>query len=109
MLNIFLVLICIFAVTKYHLRFNEGRKFHELNNVNFELALNAKKIDDKFKGLKWITPTFNKNPDEEIILINEIKNYLIADNRNKMVMTNYSFFSSILKKKFFFYYTLAYI
>jgi len=101
MLNIFLVLICIFAVTKYHLRFNEGRKFHELNNVNFELALNAKKIDDKLKGLKWITPTFNKNPDEEIILINEIKNYLIADNRNKMVMTNYSFFSSILKKKFF--------
>ena len=100
MLHIFLVLICIFAATKYHLRFNEGRKFHELSDVNFNLASNAKEIDEKFKGLKWITPTFHNNPNEEIILINEIKNYLIKDGRNKMLMTNYSFFSSILGKKF---------
>ena len=96
-----LVLICLFAVFKYHLRFNEGRKFHELNYVNFELASSGKEINEKFKGLKWITPQFSNNPDKEINLINEIKIYLRNDHRNKMVMTNYSFFSTILKKKFF--------
>jgi hypothetical protein len=72
-----------------------------LNSANFELASDAKKIDKKFAGLKWITPEFKENPKEEIILINEIKNFLIKDNRNKMVMTNYSFFSVILEKKIF--------
>ena len=100
-INILMLLVCIFVTTKYHIRFNEGRKFHELNNVNFEVSSDAEKIDKKFKGLKWITPEFKGNPNEEIILINEIKNYLIKDNRTKMVMTNYSFFSAILGKKLF--------
>ena len=100
-IHIALVLICLFAVAKYHIRFNEERKFHELNNVNFELSSNGKEIDEKFKGLNWITPEFQNNPSEEINLINEIKIYLRNDNRNKMVMTNYSFFSSILEKKLF--------
>ena len=30
-----LILICLFAATKYHIRFNENRKFHELNYVDF--------------------------------------------------------------------------
>ena len=96
-----LVLICLFAVFKYHLRFNEGRKFHELNYVNFELASNGREIDEKFKGLKWITPKFSNNPKKEINLINEIKIHLKNDHKNKMVMTNYSFFSTIMKKNFF--------
>ena len=100
-INILMLLICIFATTKYHIRFNEGRKFHELSNTNFKLTSDAKKIDKKFRGLKWITPAFNENPNEEIILINEVKNYLTKDNRTKMVMTNYSFFSAILEKKLF--------
>ena len=45
------VLICLFATFKYHLRYNEHRKFHELKNVNFELAINAKKIHKKLSGL----------------------------------------------------------
>ena len=77
--HILLVLICLFAVFKYHLRFNEGRKFHELNYVNFELASNGREIDEKFKGLKWITPKFSNNPDKEINLINEIKIHLRND------------------------------
>jgi len=37
---IFLILIslCLFATLKYHLRFNENRKFHELENVDFWLV-----------------------------------------------------------------------
>ena len=100
-LHTLLVLICLFAVIKYHLRFNEGRKFHELNYVNFQLASEGEKINEKLKGLKWITPRFSNNADKEIDLINEIKTYLSDDRRNKMVMTNYSFFSTILGKKLF--------
>ena len=53
---IILIFICLFATFKYHVRFNENRKFHELNYVNFELFSNGKEIDKKFSGLKWITP-----------------------------------------------------
>ena len=59
------------------------------------------KIDRKFIGLRWMTPEFKDNPIEEINFINEIKTYLKDDIRNKMVMTNYSFFSALLEKKLF--------
>ena len=100
---IFLILIslCLFATLKYHLRFNENRKFHELENVDFKLSIDAKKIDKKLSGLKWITPEFKNNPSEEIQLINQIKSHLSKDSRNKMVITNYSFFSIILDEKTF--------
>ncbi len=98
---VIIIIICLFVTAKYHLRFNENRKFHELSYVNFELASKGKKIDKKLTGLKWITPEFKNNPSEEIILINEAKSYLNNDQRNKMVMTHYSFFSAILDQKLF--------
>ena len=96
-----LILICLFSAIKYHIRFNENRKFHELNYVNFELFSDAKKIDSKFKGLKWITPEYKNKSIEEINLINQVKLHLLNDKRTKMLMTNYSFFSVILKEKFY--------
>ena len=51
-MSIILVLFCLFATTKYHLRFNENRKFHELVYSDFKLAIDANKIDKKFSGLK---------------------------------------------------------
>jgi len=99
--SIIFILICLFAVLKYHIRFNENRKFHELSYVNFDLSLDAKKIDKTFFGLKWITPEYKNNPEMEINQLNEIKSYLKNENRSKMLMTNYSFFSSILKEKLF--------
>tara|TARA_B100001123_G_C15307454_1_gene1023184 strand:- start:693 stop:2252 length:1560 start_codon:yes stop_codon:yes gene_type:complete len=100
-ISLFLVLFCFVITTKYHLRFNENRKFHELNNSNFELSLNAKKIDEKLSGLKWITPKYNNNPEKEIDLINEVIVFLNNDSRTKMLLTNYSFFSTILENKFY--------
>ena len=100
-MRIALVLICIFAVSKYHLRFNEGRKFHELNYVDFTLSSSASEVDIKLKGLKWITPRYKNNPKDEIKIINEIKLHLQNDKRKKMLITNYSFFSVILNEKLF--------
>ncbi|MDC1476166.1 hypothetical protein N8084_01560, partial [Pelagibacteraceae bacterium] len=91
----------LFITIKYHMRFNESRKFHELNYVNFDLFSNAEKIDNKFKGLKWITPDYKNKSLEEIDLIHSVKLHLLSDKRTKMVMTNYSFFSTILNEKIY--------
>jgi len=96
-----MILISIFATYKYHLRFNESRKFHELNYVDFDLTSKGNQIDKKFLGLKWITPEFKMNSNFEIVLINEAKSHLKKDKRNKMLMTNYSFFSVILDEKLY--------
>ena len=96
-----MLLISLLATFKYHERYNEDRKFHELNYVDFNLSTDATKIDDKLFGLKWITPEFKENPNYEIFLINEAKVYLKNDKRKKMLMTNYSFFSIILNEKLY--------
>ena len=96
-----MILICLFVTVKYHLRFNENRKFHELNYVNFELSSHGKEIDKKLSGLNWITPQFKNDPSKEINLINDVISYLKKDRRTKMVMTNYLFLSVILDQKIF--------
>ena len=35
-----LILICLFGSVKYHLRFNENRKFNELEKVDLKKAFN---------------------------------------------------------------------
>ena len=99
LIGYFLIFICFFATVKYHVRFNENRKFQEFENTNFELSVKAEILDKKFVGLKWITPEFSKNPEDEIFLLQKIKLHLTNDNRRKMLMTNYSFFSTILDQK----------
>ncbi len=96
-----LVFYCALVTTKYHLRLNEERKFHELNQVNFSKSISATKIDQRLKGLKWITNEYKDNVQEEIDYINKIKNQIKSDRRNKMVITHYSFLSSILKENLF--------
>ena len=93
-----LLFLCVFTTIKYNKRFNIDRKFHELNYVDFNNSKNGKMIDEVFVGLKWITPEKSENPLSEINLINDIKIYLENDNRKKMLITNYSFFSIILKE-----------
>ena len=93
-----IVLICFFSTTKYHFRFNENRKFHELNNVDFNSSIDAKVIDIKLSGLNWISP-FNENPNVEINLAKNAKKILKSDKRNKMLITDFQFFSAILDEK----------
>lgn len=96
-ISIFLLLFCVIASTKYHQRFNLDRKFHELNKVDFSNSIRAEKISKKLKGLKWITPDVyrNYNMNYEVQLINYFKKILNEDKTNKIVITNYSFFSII--------------
>ena len=100
-ISIIVLLFVMFVTFKYHIRFNENRKFHELNYSNFNISEKANKIDKMFIGLKWITPEFKENPIKEINQINEVKFHLKNDKNKKMLMTNYSFFSAILDEKLF--------
>ena len=95
-----IILILSFSITlKYHFRFNEHRKFHELINVNFDLAEEAYLIDKRLNGLKWITPHHGDNPKSEINFLKNTLAILKEDKRKKMVMTNYLFFSTIMNEK----------
>ena len=90
--------LCIFVTIKYHLRFNEDRKFHELNNVIMSNSVKANNIEKKFSGLNWITPYF-KDPNDEIDLIKSTLTILKEENQNIMFISQYNFFSSLLEKK----------
>ncbi len=96
-ITILLILICIFAVGKYHLRFNEHRKFNELENVNLNLALNSEKISKDLKGLKWITYKFSDNPKKELEGIKDIMNIISKEKQKKMIITDYQFIAPSLR------------
>ena len=96
-----LLIFCFFVTIKYHLRFNEGRKFHDLSSTDLSKSIPAKKIDKKLSGLNWISPEYKNNVEEEINFIINIKNHLKKDKRNKMVITHYSFLATILNENYF--------
>lgn len=97
--NLLILFFCLIVVFKYHLRLNENRRFHELENVNLKKSVPAILINKKFYGLKWITKDFAENPNLEINKINglifELKN---SNLNNSMVISNYSFLSIVLDK-----------
>ncbi len=96
----FLVIILVaFSTTKYHLVYNEKRKFVDLQNIDILKAVNADLLSPKFNNLKWITPSeYNENPLKELKLIKESIEIIKLDKREKMLITHYQFFSSILKE-----------
>jgi len=93
---IFSIALCIFSVTKYHLRFNEHRKFNELEKADLSKAVNAGLLSNKLNGLKWITYIHPENPEKEINNLKEIIDILSQDSSKKTLITNYQFIASIL-------------
>ena len=90
------IALCIFSVTKYHLRFNEHRKFNELEKVDLSKAVHAGILSNKLNGLKWITYLHPENPEKEINNLKEIIDILSKDGSKKTLITNYQFIASIL-------------
>ena len=95
-----LFLFSCFTTIKYHYRFNIEKKFHDLQNVNFKNSLPANKIHPSLKYLNWKTKDYVQ-PAEEILLLREAIKEIEKNDENIMLMTNYSFISSITKKKIF--------
>jgi len=95
-----ILLIFIFSTAKYHIRFNHNKKFMELANANFMLAVKARQLDNKLKGLKWISPYYLHEPSKEIDLLIDTKKILSNSSERKIIITDYLFFSSLLKNQF---------
>jgi hypothetical protein len=94
-----LLITLIFITLKYHIRYNENRKFHELESVNFDEAVPAHKINKVFHNLSWLNPVYDGEPDNEILLIKEGISYLEKEKDEIMLFTHYLFLDSITKKK----------
>ncbi len=94
---IFFIFICVFSVTKYHLRFNEERKFNELEKVDLSKAIDAKILSQDLSGLKWISYRYPTDPEKELNNLITVKNILLNDKSKKAIFTDYQFLSSILQ------------
>ncbi len=94
---IFFILVCIFSVTKYHLRFNEERKFNELEKVDLSKAIDAQILSEDLRGLKWISYKYPSDPKKELENLIKIKDILSNDKSKKAILTDYQFLASVLK------------
>lgn len=81
--------ILIISTLKFHLRFNVEKKFMEMSNVDFKLAIDGSNLDQSFRGLKWITPLYPDNPVLEIGLLKDTQNKIIKEENNNFIMTDY--------------------
>lgn len=99
LINLVIAIFCIFITIKYHIRFNENRRFHELSNLNLNNTVPAALISKKLNGLNWLSPGYSKNPTYEIDLIKQILSKINYDkSENMMVVSNYNFLSLILDR-----------
>ena len=97
-LSILLACFCLIATTKYHLRFNEGRKMLNLEKVNLSNFHRGENISSKLKGLKWITRDYDLNKDQELERLALFNNILKNEEKKIMFLSNYQFFSATLDK-----------
>ena len=93
-----IILVVFIASIKFHLRFNIDRKFHDLENIDKNNAINANLIHQNFKNLKWVNK-FEDDPNFEINLLKNAIKIIDEDDRDKLLITHYQFFSTILGKK----------
>ena len=93
------IILLIFTTIKYHERFNENKKFMELVDANFDNAIDADVLDEKFKGLQWITNKYMDNPKNELDLLVESKNVMKKSKFNYVIITDYQFFPVLLNLK----------
>ena len=94
-----IVFFVLLATTKFHLRFNIDRKFHDLENINKDKALDANIINKNFKNLKWISR--RDDPNNEFTVIKKAIKVITNDNRKKVLITHYHFMSTFLDKPFY--------
>jgi len=71
----------------------------ELKDADFNLALDAENIDEKMKGLNWITYQFMSNPEYEIQQLVKSKSFIKNSKFKYIVITDYQFFPMVLNLK----------
>ena len=91
----FLLIILLISTFKFHIRFNENKKFMEFTNTDFKTAVDAEILDKSLKGLNWISSNYKNSPNIEINLLKEAKQNIKADLSNKIIISDYQILQSI--------------
>jgi len=91
-----LLFLSIASTSYYAYKYIHKRDFMDLRNANIENAVNAKTIDKKLNGLKWITPLYPEDPQKEILNLKQTISILKKDKRVKTIITDYQFLSVIM-------------
>ena len=91
-----LLILSIGSTIHYSNKYILSRDFNDLNKNIINKSIDAKKLDIKLSGLKWITPLYMENPHEEIFNIKEAIDIIKIDQRKKTIITDYQFISIIL-------------
>ena len=94
-----LLFLVIFSTIKYHIRFNENRKFHELTNIDISQSIKSEELHHDLAGIHWISPSYIGKPKDEIKLLKRIINDIDNKNNKIMLITHYLFLDSITIKK----------
>tara|TARA_B110000902_G_C14110384_1_gene514088 strand:- start:77 stop:571 length:495 start_codon:yes stop_codon:yes gene_type:complete len=80
-------------------RFNETRKFHELENTDLSRYVDASTLDKSLKGNLWISSHYKGNPKNEIAMLKKIKKEIDKKPNEIMLITHYLFLDSMTAKK----------
>ena len=91
-----LIFLSILSTMYYGSKYIHKRDFMDLSTVNMKNAIDAKILDKKLSGLKWITILYPNDPKKEISRLKEAINIIKNDTRNKIIVTDYQFISVIL-------------
>ena len=90
------ILLSVISSMHYTNKYILTRDFADLSEVNLKNTIDAKILDEKLSGLKWITPLYPSEPKKEITRLNKAINIIKNDPRNKTIITDYQFISVIL-------------
>ncbi len=95
LLNFFLIL-SIASTIYYHQKYISKRDTLLLRHINLNNAIDSAVLDNKLKGLRWITHHYPNNPSNEINFLLSSMEEIKKDKRKKMLVTDYQFIPVIL-------------
>ena len=96
LLTNFFLLLSFISTIYYHEKYISKRDTLILRDQNLSTSINSKILSNKLKNLKWLTHHYPSEPEKEIKNLLKSINIIKADNRKKMLVTDYQFISVVL-------------
>jgi len=92
----FLLILSISSTVWYGNKYINKRDFMDLRNANMNINIGAEILDDRLKGLKWISCLAPKNPKKELSNLLEVVKIIKNDDREKIIVTDYQILSVVM-------------
>ncbi len=94
-----LLFLLLYSSAKYHIRFNETRKFHEMENINILNNTDSSFLHNSLKGNLWISPFYKGDSKSEVAMLKKVREEINKKSNEIMLITHYLFLDSITTKK----------